>query len=85
MFKFLALIAVASAAKLASKEGPSCHDVAMRIREQCDQDHNDQISWREAQDCGAPREWRSEFQRVAGSDGLVNYDEFMAECQAHAN
>ena len=86
MFKTLALaliVATASAAK-ARQDGPpadmSCHDVAMAIGEKCDANGNEKISWKEAKACGAPREFKPEFDRVAGADGQVDYDEFMAEC-----
>ena len=81
MFKYLILaLATASAA---FQEGPSCHDVAMQIGEKCDKNGNEKISWKEAKACGAPREMKAEFDRVAGKDGEVDYDEFMAECQKH--
>ena len=83
MFKFLVLaLASASAVKL-EQEGPSCHDIAMQIGEKCDVNNNEKISWKEAKKCGMPREMKPEFDRVAGADGQVDYDEFMAECQKH--
>ena len=84
MFKYLILaVAAVSATQTQTEEGPSCHDVAMQIGEKCDKNGNEKISWKEAKACGAPREMKAEFDRVAGKDGEVDYDEFMAECQKH--
>ena len=81
MFKTLLLaLATVQAVKLQQEDGPSCHDVAMAIGEKCDANGNEKISWKEAKACGAPREFKPEFDRVAGADGQVDYDEFMAEC-----
>ena len=86
MFKYLILaVAAVSATKTKNhteqEDGPSCHDVAMMIGEKCDKNDNEKISWKEAKACGMPREMKPEFDRVAGADGQVDYDEFMAECQ----
>ena len=86
MFKFVLLVATAAAVKVHSKqeERPSCTDIATMIYKKCNQGADDgAISWKEARDCGAPKEFKDEFHEVAGEDKKVDLDEFLAECEAH--
>ena len=86
MFKYLALalvLATTQAAFVSQEDGPSCDDVARQIKEHCDKNDNDKISWKEAKACGAPKEFKKEFLRVAGEDKQVDYKEFMKECRKH--
>ena len=49
----------------------------------CDKDHGGTISWKEARACGAPKQFKPQFDEAAGKDGEVDRDEFIAECKKH--
>ena len=88
MFKYLALalvLATANAAHINSQkdDGPTCKEIAMKIKEKCDTNDNDKISWKEARACGAPKKFKEDFLRVAGKDKQVDFKEFMGECVKH--
>jgi len=69
-----------------SKGEPKCQDIGEMIYEKCNKGKNDgKISLKEAQDCGLPKEDEGDFLRVAGKDGNVDEDEFLAECRKHMN
>ena len=48
----------------------------------CDKNGDEGISWKEAKDCGCPEEYKDDFHKAAGSDGIVDEAEFMTECKA---
>jgi len=53
------------------------------IVENCDKDESSSISWKEARACGAPKEWKAKFLKVAGTDGLVDEEEFLEAAKDH--
>ena len=81
--KFALLISATAAIKIQSEQGPSCGQIADHIYDQCDSNGDHGISWGEARKCGAPKQWKSEFLRVAGEDGIVDRAEFVGECRKH--
>lgn len=80
--KFAALIATAAAVKIEGGQ-PTCGQIAKHVFNTCDGNGNGSITWGEARKCGAPKEWKGEFLRVAGDDKAVDRGEFMTECRRH--
>jgi len=66
-----------------SIEGGHCKRMAAAIWKHCDANGDKTISWGEAKGCGAPPQWKPQFEAVAGKDGEVDHKEFMAACKAH--
>lgn len=67
-----------------SKGQPKCQDIGDAIYKACNQGKDDgKISLKEAQACGLPKEDEGDFLAVAGKDGKVDEDEFLAACKKH--
>jgi|TARA_B110000908_G_C9801729_1_gene248926 hypothetical protein len=72
--------------KMAQKGPPKCQDLGDAIYKHCNQGADDgKISLKEAKDCGLPKENEADFKAVAGKDGAVDEDEFLAACNEHMN
>ena len=75
-----------SGPNLAQKGQPKCKDIGDAIYKACNQGADDgKISLKEARGCGLPKENEAEFKAVAGADGAVDEDEFLAACREHMN
>ena len=61
-----------------------CEDVGEQILKHCDKDGNDQISWKEAKRCGAPKQWKNKFLKIAGADKEIDGKEFLGACRGGA-
>jgi hypothetical protein len=84
--KFALLVATTAAVRISSLEQggpPSCDDIWGMVTKHCDGDKDGSISWKEARKCGAPKQAKGDFDDAAGSDGEVDKDEFMEECDKH--
>ena len=68
---------------LAEVEGGHCKPMWRHIRKQCDANDDKTISWDEAKACGAPAEFKPQFDDAAGTDGEVSKGEFMKACKSH--
>merc|ERR1711894_869104 len=53
-----------------------CKKIAAAVWKHCDKDGDNNISWKEARGCGAPKKVKPAFLHVAGGDGLVAHKEF---------
>merc|ERR1712166_313626 len=90
-FSLIALVGATAAIKIRSSKSdgpssggpPSCEDIGEHILKQCDSSENRKISWKEAVVCGAPKDFKGEFLKVAGKDAEVDMSEFVKVCEAH--
>jgi len=57
----------------------TCSDM-WEAESHCDTDKAGDISWSEAQACGAPEDYYEPFHKMADGDAIVTYDEFMKAC-----
>merc|ERR1712195_251357 len=86
-FSLIALVGATAAIKIRSSKSdgpssggpPSCEDIGKHILKQCDSSENRKISWKEAVVCGAPKDFKGEFLKVAE----VDMGEFVKVCEAH--
>ena len=85
--KFSLLVATAAAIKIRSTEEveqPNCDDMVDMVFKHCDADGNDEISWKEARGCGAPKEAKAGFEHLAGKDGVVDKEELHDICEKYS-
>merc|ERR1712166_805704 len=90
-FSLIALVGATAAIKIRSSKSdgpssggpPSCEDIGEHILKKCDSSENRKISWKEAVVCGAPKDFKGEFLKVAGKDAEVDMGEFVKVCEAH--
>merc|ERR1712166_340949 len=90
-FSLIVLVGATAAIKIRSSKSdgpssggpPSCEDIGKHILKQCDSSENSKISWKEAVVCGAPKDFKGEFLKVAGKDAEVDMGEFVKVCEAH--
>ena len=86
--KFALLATTTAALKISStakveEEGPSCQRIANAVWHHCDGNGDGQITWAEASHCGAPAQFRPQFDAAAGTDGHLSRGEFLTACRAH--